>query len=42
MFGEMADALLLSSQRVELMRLKDAGYQFQHSDIENALRRALG
>jgi uncharacterized protein (TIGR01777 family) len=40
-FGEMADALLLSSQRVEPKRLKEAGYQFQFTDLESALRHLL-
>ncbi|HEY0079290.1 MAG TPA: TIGR01777 family oxidoreductase [Pyrinomonadaceae bacterium] len=42
MFGEMGDALLLGSQRVEPARLKESGYQFAYPDIESALRRALG
>jgi uncharacterized protein (TIGR01777 family) len=40
-FGEMADALLLSSQRVEPKRLKEAGYQFQYLNLEDALGHAL-
>lgn len=40
-FGEMADALLLSSQRVEPERLKTNGYQFQFSQLEGALRHAI-
>ncbi|HUE80971.1 MAG TPA: TIGR01777 family oxidoreductase [Pyrinomonadaceae bacterium] len=40
-FGEMADALLLSSQRVEPARLKEAGYVFQFPTLEGALRHAL-
>lgn len=32
-FGEVADALLLSSARVEPLRLKEAGYQFQYPDL---------
>ena len=40
-FGEMADALLLSSQRVEPQRLNEAGYQFGYSALEAALRHAL-
>jgi|ERR1700730_14112289 len=40
-FGEMADALLLSSQRVEPSRLETAGYQFQYSNLDGALRRAI-
>ena len=35
--GEMADALLLSSQRVEPTRLKDANYQFRFSGLREAL-----
>jgi len=34
-FGEMADALLLSSQRAEPQRLKESGYQFQHTQLES-------
>jgi uncharacterized protein len=40
-FGEMADALLLSSQRVEPERLKATGFQFAFSQIDNALRHVL-
>ncbi len=41
MFGEMADELLLSSIRVIPERLTGAGFQFQHPDIETALRHVL-
>ncbi len=41
-FGEMADALLLASTRVEPARLKTSGYQFLHPDLEGALRHLLG
>jgi hypothetical protein len=41
MFGEMADALLLSSQRVEPERLKQAAYQFRYPSLEAAFRRSL-
>ena len=41
-FGEMADALLLSSMRVEPQRLKETGYSFQHPELEGALRHVLG
>ena len=41
-FGEMADALLLSSARVEPARLEEAGYEFSHPIIEEALRHVLG
>lgn len=40
-FGEMADALLLSSQRVSPALLKEAGYQFSEATLEGALRAAL-
>lgn len=40
-FGEMADALLLSSARVEPARLNATGYQFQYPHLEGALRHAL-
>ncbi len=41
-FGEMADALLLSSARVEPQRLKESGYVFQYPELEGALRHMLG
>ena len=41
MFGEMADALLLSSQNVEPACLKAARFQFHYSNLENALRNVL-
>lgn len=40
-FGEMADELLLASQRVEPTKLVASGYPFQHSDLEPALRSLL-
>ena len=40
-FGEMADALLLSSMRVEPLRLKETGYVFQYPQLEGALRHLL-
>src|SRR5829696_3547728 len=40
-FGETADALLLASTRVEPARLKEAGYEFKHPEIEGALRSVL-
>ena len=40
-FGEMADALLLSSTRVEPLRLKETGYNFQYPELEGALRHVL-
>jgi len=36
-FGEMADELLLASTRVTSTKLKDAGYQFQHTDLVETL-----
>jgi uncharacterized protein len=41
LFGEMADALLLSSARVQPARLLAAGYRFRHADLETALRALL-
>jgi uncharacterized protein (TIGR01777 family) len=40
-FGEMADALLLSSMRVEPLRLKESGYAFEYPEPEGALRHLL-
>lgn len=39
--GEMADALLLSSARVEPKRLLSSGYAFRHPDLTIALRELL-
>ena len=41
-FGEMADEMLLVSQRVIPKRLNDAGYEFEYPELEGALRRHLG
>jgi len=41
LLGEMADALLLSSQRVLPQKLQKLGYQFQHSDLAGALAAIL-
>ena len=41
LLGEMADALLLSSQRVVPKQLQDRGYRFQHPDLEQALNAVL-
>lgn len=41
-FGEMADALLLSSTRVLPKRLQEAGFAFQHPHLTVALREILG
>jgi uncharacterized protein (TIGR01777 family) len=40
-FGEMADALLLTSTRVEPEKLLKAGYQFKHRDLKSALEDIL-
>jgi uncharacterized protein (TIGR01777 family) len=39
--GEMADALLLSSQRVMPRRLEAAGYKFSHAELPAALNQLL-
>ncbi len=39
--GEMADALLLTSARVEPRKLLASGYRFLHPDLEGALRHLL-
>ena len=41
-FGEMADALLLTSQRVVPARLQASGFTFRHPTLEGALRHELG
>ncbi|MCZ6632501.1 MAG: TIGR01777 family oxidoreductase [bacterium] len=41
-FGEMADALLLSSARVEPHVLRGSDYTFQNPDLEGAFRHLLG
>jgi uncharacterized protein (TIGR01777 family) len=41
-FGEMGDALLLASARVEPQRLLTSGYKFRHPELEGALRHLLG
>lgn len=41
-FGEMADEMLLASQRVIPKRLNDAGFEFQYPELEGAFRRYLG
>ena len=41
LYGEMADALLLSSQRVIPMRLLEAGFSFKHADLPTAFRDVL-
>jgi len=39
--GEMADALLLSSQRVVPKKLQQLGYSFLHSELPAALNAVL-
>ncbi|MDX6403903.1 MAG: uncharacterized protein QOH70_1358 [Blastocatellia bacterium] len=41
-FGEMADEMLLTSQRVIPKKLNDAGLQFEYPELEGALRKHLG
>lgn len=41
LFGEMADATLLSSQRVEPKRLTESGFTFKYPEVEGALRHIL-
>lgn len=41
LFGEMADALLLASANVVPAKLRDVGFQFRHSAIEEGLRAVL-
>src|SRR5437870_5108775 len=40
-FGQMADELLLASQRVEPAKLISSGYTFRHSDLKTALQAIL-
>lgn len=40
--GEVADALLLASQRVKPAKLEATGYQFRYPELEGALRHLLG
>ncbi|MDX6289377.1 MAG: uncharacterized protein QOH42_1176 [Blastocatellia bacterium] len=41
-FGEMADEMLLTSQRVIPKRLNDAGFEFEYPELEGAFRKYLG
>jgi NAD dependent epimerase/dehydratase family enzyme len=41
-FGEMADALLLSSTRVEAGKLKAAGFSYRTPTLGQVLARTLG
>ncbi len=40
--GEMADALLLASRRIEPRRLLQSGYRFRYPALDAALRHQLG
>jgi uncharacterized protein (TIGR01777 family) len=40
-FGEMADEMLLTSQRVTPKSLTEAGYEFQQPELEGTLRKYL-
>lgn len=40
-FGELADALLLASQRVQPTRLVATGYDFRYPELEGAIRHLL-
>jgi uncharacterized protein len=42
MLGEVADALLLASQRMEPAKLKETGYDFRYPELDGALRHLLG
>lgn len=42
LFGEMGETLLLSSTRVEPVRLRESGYEFAHTELEGALHHVLG
>lgn len=42
MLGEVADALLLASQRMEPAKLRSTGYTFRYPQLEGALRHLLG
>lgn len=41
-FGEMADGVLLASQRVEPAKLEASGYQFRYPELRGALENILG
>jgi uncharacterized protein len=40
--GQVADELLLASQRVEPTRLRESGYSYRYPELEGALRHLLG
>jgi len=42
LFGEMAEALILASRRIQPARLLESGYEFRFPQLEMALRHELG
>ena len=42
MLGQVADELLLASQRVEPAKLRESGFEFRYPELEGALRHLLG
>ena len=40
--GEMANELLLASQRVRPLKLEETNYAFRHPQLDDALRAVLG
>jgi NAD dependent epimerase/dehydratase family enzyme len=42
MLGQVANELLLASQRIEPTRLKETGYSYRCPELEGALRYLLG
>jgi uncharacterized protein len=42
MLGQLADELLLASQRIEPARLKETGYSYRYPELEGSLRHLLG
>ena len=42
LLGEVADALLLASQRMRPVKLEATGYEFRYPQLEDALRHLLG
>jgi uncharacterized protein (TIGR01777 family) len=40
--GQVADELLLASQRIEPTKLKESGYSYRYPELEGALRHLLG
>jgi len=42
MLGQVADELLLASQRVEPAKLRESGYEYRYPELEGAFRHLLG